>query len=218
MSDALHELPRVHDLVLLSSGHLDAACTVEPPWVASALRHMPWVVVRRAAAQNGRLAVGVRGAARGERWGAFVELSQAVHRKRPSQLRSYLAPDSRQTIPALRALKFVETALTHIDFDWGPAGSVGFELVTGAPIATQESDLDLVLFAPRRIDPDTARDLWVTLAASPTKVDVLVETPVCGFSLEEYVDAGSAQILIRLPEGRRFVDDPWALPDVRDTK
>jgi phosphoribosyl-dephospho-CoA transferase len=218
MSDARHELPRVHDLILLSSGDVDGACMAEPPWVHLALRHTPWVVARRAPAPNGKLAVGVRGAARGERWGGFVELSRAVRKKRPSQLRSYLARDSRRAIPALKALTFVETELIHTDFDWGPAGSVGFELATGAPVATEGSDLDLVLFAPKRIDPMTARDLWVTLAASPTKVDVLVETPFCGFSLEEYTRAESTQILIRLPEGRRLVDDPWTLLDERDMK
>jgi hypothetical protein len=51
----------------------------EPPWVMPALRHTPWVVVRRAPAPHGKLAVGVRGAAREQRWGGFIELSSGPH-------------------------------------------------------------------------------------------------------------------------------------------
>jgi phosphoribosyl-dephospho-CoA transferase len=209
---------RVHDLILLRSADVETACMVEPPWVRPALQHTPWAVVRRAPAPNGKLAVGVRGTAREERWGGLIELSKVVLTKRPSQLRCSLAHDSRRTIPALKALTFVETVLAHMDLDWGPAGSVGFELATGKPVATEGSDLDVVLFTSRRIDAVTARDLWLALAASPTKVDLRIETPLCGFSLEEYARSESAKILIRMPSGRQLVEDPWALPDERETK
>jgi phosphoribosyl-dephospho-CoA transferase len=175
---------RVHDLILLRSGDVETACMVESPWVRPALRHTPWAVVRCAPAPTGRLAVGVRGTAREERWGGLIELSKVVLMKRRSQLRSSLAHDSRRTIPALKALTFVETVLAHMDLDWGPAGSVGFELATGSPVVSEGSDLDVVLFTSRRIDAVTARDIRLALAASPVKVDLRIETPFCGFSLE----------------------------------
>jgi len=218
MSHTHDEVPRVHDLILLRSGDVDPACVAELPWVSSALRRTPWVVVRRAPAPEGTLAVGVRGTARSERWGGFVRLSQVALTKRPSQLRSYLAQSSRRTIPALKALTSVEITLEHTDLDWGPAGSVGFELATGDPVTTEGSDLDLVLFAPNQIDPITTRDLWMTLSASPAKVDIRVETPLCGFSLEEYARAESAKILIRTTAGHRFAKDPWAMPYERETR
>jgi phosphoribosyl-dephospho-CoA transferase len=43
------------------------------------------------------------------------------------------------------------------------------------------------------------------------KVDVRVETPMCGFSLDEYAHASSARILLRYADGLRFGDDPWLL-------
>jgi phosphoribosyl-dephospho-CoA transferase len=190
----------------------------KPPWITPALRHKPWVVVRRAPAPHGKLAVGVRGAARDQRWDGFIELSQVALTKKPSQLRCCLARDCRRMIPALKALAFIEAVLAQMDLDWGPAGSVGFELATGNPVATEESDRDVVLFASRRIDAVTARDLWLSLAASPARIDLRVETPVCGFSLEEYARTESTKILIRMPSGHRLVEDPWVLPDERETK
>jgi phosphoribosyl-dephospho-CoA transferase len=218
MSSPVDTPHRVHDLILLRSGDVGTASMAKPPWVTPALRHTPWVVVRRAHAPKGKLAVGVRGTTREERWGGFIELSQVALTKKPSQLRSSLAHYSRRTIPALKALTFVETVLAHTNLDWGPAGSIGFELATGNPVATEGSDLDVVLFASQRVDAVTARDIWLALGASPVKVDLLIETRFCGFSLEEYARSKSTKILIRMPSCRRLVEDPWALPDERETK
>lgn len=216
MFRTLNTLPRVHDLILLRSAKVDAEGVAEPPWVSHALPRTPWVVVRRAPAPRGKLSVGVRGLAREERWGGFIDTSQATIVRGPRQLRSSLACDRRRALPAIKAMSFVEPVLAHTDFEWGPAGSVGFEFATGDPITREESDLDLVLFAPQHIDRITARDLWLSLAAAPARIDVRVETPVCGFSLEEYARPESRRILIRLPAETRLVEDPWALPDERD--
>lgn len=212
------EIARVHDLILLRSGNLDNVCMDEPPWVSLAVRRTPWVVVRRSRAPAGTLAIGVRGTARNQRWGGFMDLSRVALNKKPSQLRSSLARNFRRTVPAFKALAFVERALAHVELDWGPAGSVGFELATGDPVTTDESDLDLVLYAPKPVDLTMARDLWLALAAAPAKVDVRIETPRCGFSLEEYARAESKEILIRAPAGHRLVEDPWALWDEGGTQ
>lgn len=129
--------------------------------------------------------------------------------KWPLQLRVSLAHNSRREVPALKALTLVERELTDIDFSWGPVGSVGFELATGDRVITETSDLDLALFALQRIDHAIALDLWDTLSALPAKVDARIETPGCGFSLEEYALRRSAKILIRTPDGQQLVEDPW---------
>jgi hypothetical protein len=36
-----------------------------------------------------------------------------------------------------------------------------------------------------------------------------VETPLCGFALEEYALASSSRILLRYAEGVRLGNDPW---------
>jgi phosphoribosyl-dephospho-CoA transferase len=92
---------------------------------------------------------------------------------------------------------------------WGPAGSVGFELASGRKVTTEASDLDLVLRAAEQIGVDEARVLLDHTFGLKAKVDVRVETPVCGFALEEYVSAHSAKILLRYRDGVRLGEDPW---------
>jgi phosphoribosyl-dephospho-CoA transferase len=92
---------------------------------------------------------------------------------------------------------------------WGPGGSVGFELASGRKVTTGASDLDLVIRAKEQIGVEEARFLLDRTFGFEAKVDVRVETPVCGFSLEEYVSASSANILLRYPHGVRQGEDPW---------
>jgi phosphoribosyl-dephospho-CoA transferase len=92
---------------------------------------------------------------------------------------------------------------------WGPVGSVGFEIATGRRVATEASDLDLVIRAKQRIQREEARFLLDRTLGLEAKVDVRVETPLCGFSLAEYVSASYAKILLRYPDGGRLGADPW---------
>jgi phosphoribosyl-dephospho-CoA transferase len=127
-----------------------------------------------------------------------------------------MAHRSRIAIPALAALSWLEGKLDKSELDWGPVGSVGFELATGQQVVTGASDLDIALFAPTRFTKDAARDLWSVMRAAPAKVDVRVETPYCGFSLEEYAREETVQVLVRLPESRRFAIDPWCSSILKD--
>jgi phosphoribosyl-dephospho-CoA transferase len=122
-----------------------------------------------------------------------------------------MAHRARIVVPALAALSWLEGQLDKSELDWGPVGSVGFELATGQQVITATSDLDLVLFAPTRFTRNNARDLWSVMSAAPAKVDVRVETPYCGFSLEEYAREGTEQVLVRLPASRKLAEDPWAI-------
>lgn len=114
------------------------------------------------------------------------------------------------------ALFWLELQLDKSQLDWGPVGSVGFELATGQQTVTGTSDLDVALFSPTRFTRETARDLWSVISIAPAKVDVRVETTYCGFSLEEFAREGTEQILVRLPEGPRFAPDPWATSVIED--
>jgi phosphoribosyl-dephospho-CoA transferase len=96
-----------------------------------------------------------------------------------------------------------------LSLPWGPAGSAGFELATGRKVTTEASDLDLVIRARQRFGVEEARSILARTLGLETKVDVLVETPVCGFSLEEYVSVHPAKMLLRYPDGVRLGEDPW---------
>jgi hypothetical protein len=70
--------PHVHDLLLIKSGSLSSADGVRPVWVSSFLAPNLWVVVRRAIAPAGLVAVGLRGSNRQQRWGGFAESSAEI--------------------------------------------------------------------------------------------------------------------------------------------
>jgi phosphoribosyl-dephospho-CoA transferase len=203
--------PRVHDLLLLRSGIVSYASVTKPAWVTSSPAGNLWVVVRRAIAPDGLVAVGIRGINRHQRWGGFAELVDVKEMVRPSQLCFRMACRTRIAVPALAALFWIEGQLDRSELDWGPVGSVGFELATGKQVVTATSDLDLALFAQKRFTQDAARDLWSVMSAAPAKVDVRVEAPYCGFSLEEYAREGTEQVLVRLPASRKLAEDPWAI-------
>src|SRR5271168_951522 len=83
--------PRVHDLLLLRSGIVTSAGVAKPAWMTSSPAGNLWVVVRRAMAPGGLVAVGIRGINRHERWGGFADLADVKERLRPSQLFAQMA-------------------------------------------------------------------------------------------------------------------------------
>ena len=62
-----------------------------------------------------------------------------------------------------------------MELPWGPGGSVGFELATGHPIATAQSDLDIVIYAESRMTHDEARLLHESAQGLPAAVDIRIE-------------------------------------------
>jgi phosphoribosyl-dephospho-CoA transferase len=207
---------RVHDLLLLRPGVVSSAGVAKPAWVTLQNPGNLWVVVRRAAAPDGLVAVGMRGSNRQERWGGFADTADVEERLRASQVSFHRARRTRIVVPALAALSWLEGKLEKSDLDWGPVGSVGFELATGQQVVTGTSDLDIALFTPTRFTRDTARDLCGVMKEAPAKIDVRVETPSCGFSLEEYARGETEQVLVRLPDRRQLSSDPWSVSPTKD--
>ena len=194
----------------MTSTEIRQACEVEPAWVRPALQRNPWVVTRRAVASADLIAVGVRGTERRQRWGGFMRNDQISRVVAPYDLRSELADPNRLNLPALQALRFIETELSTLPYRWGPGGSVGYELVSQIPVVTQESDLDLIVSAPEPFDRQFGGALMRRIAAAPGRFDVRVETSCCGFSLEEYSRQCGERFLVRTPAGPRLTNDPWS--------
>jgi phosphoribosyl-dephospho-CoA transferase len=202
---------QVHDLLQIDPESVKVERLTEPAWVTAALTSWPWVVVRRDKTPKDQIPVGVRGATRGDRWGGFVAMNQVRRVVRPEDLlmqsrSSKLAPRTR----ALQALRQMDERWRHLAFLWGPAGSVGFELVSGQLSTNESSDLDLVIHAPARIPREQAQSLWNRTKGLAVRVDVRVETPHCGFSLEEYACGSSGRIFLRYPDGPKLGADPWS--------
>ena len=202
--------PQVHDLLQLDKDSLQPVCVDAPNWVRQALASCPWVVVRRVEAPAGQLAIGVRGSSRSERWGCFISKDLIRKVVTPAELFTLVrSPGYKLRTPPFLSLHQLSERWRDLAWPWGPTGSVGFELATGCPATTSLSDLDIAIRAETRVFLEQARSLWKRTLGLQTKVDIRVETPECGFSLQEYASSSSA-ILLRYSDGIRFGNDPWA--------
>jgi phosphoribosyl-dephospho-CoA transferase len=202
---------RPHDLVWVDPATVAELVRDLPSWATAALATAPWVVVRRVLPFDGLLPVGIRGSGRSERCAAWLPPAAVVERRTPEDLaaaRAWQGHPRLAEIPALAALDAVATLLDG--WNWGPAGSVGFELATGQPTANSDSDLDILLRASSRLGSGEAGRLLTALATLPVHVDVAVETPLGACSLAE-IAAGGA-VVVKTPSGPRMVRDPWAEP------
>ncbi|TGD84602.1 hypothetical protein BayCH28_24675 [Mycolicibacterium sp. CH28] len=103
-------------------------------------------------------------------------------------------------------------ALPRVDIPWGPTGSVGFELATGIPTATDASDLDVIVRV-RHVDSSTLQRLCAIhdrLAQQAVRVDCQVDTQAGAIALGELVSAGT-EVLVRTPAGPRLLPRAAAL-------
>jgi phosphoribosyl-dephospho-CoA transferase len=203
---------RIHDLLEIDAERfLRAQMAAVPAWVAGSLREAPFVVVRRGwtSAEQGN-SVGVRGTRRNERWGGFCQPNVVRAIVTPPALLRRVVPARAAALPALRSLPLLAERWTELQLAWGPGGSVGFELATGRPVASAQSDLDVVIYAATPIEIAEARALVEGTQGLPAAVDIRVETPICGFSLTEYSNRAAAPILLRFASGTALGSDPWA--------
>lgn len=203
--------PRPHDLLRLSHAAVDALPDDAPAWARGALRTVPWVVVRRAVAPPGLVAVGIRGADRSQRHAWLVREDDAQTRLSPEDL-SDVHPLAGRDVPAIRALPEAREVLQGAGFPWGPTGSVGFELATGMPTATTDSDLDVLV----RVDVLSAAalarltGLLHQLAQLDIRVDCQVDTPLGAIALAELVSE-SGDVLVKTPSGPQLLERAAAM-------
>jgi phosphoribosyl-dephospho-CoA transferase len=212
---SLPSIPKTHDLLHLSCLELEQADAIKPEWLDAVLKACPWVVVRRAVSHTKQVPVGVRGKERAQRWAGFVNPEQIAQVVSPNQLRESLVESSRRGLRPFHSLRFLGTKAALKGLDWGPGGSAGFELASGRPTVTEASDLDIIIRAPEPFDRAFANSIGIQLEGVPTRMDVLIETPHCGFSLNEYAHSQLDKVLVRTDTGRILAADPWDVPNRR---
>jgi phosphoribosyl-dephospho-CoA transferase len=171
-----------------------------PEWVGESLRVSPWVVVRRESVRDGMIPVGVRGSSRDQRFSSWMSADEILEQISPEALvacRSWLDAPRRHTIPALSALDPVANIMDDHGFAecWGPGGSVGFELASNQPVATAQSDLDVVLRPVGRVSRVAAESVLGSLQGLPVKADILLEMPRGAIVLAEYAQEKSTYVL-----------------------
>lgn len=180
--------------------------TDAPAWVVQALSLAQPVVVRRAVSDSGAVAVGVRGAARDQRYATFMPEAAIVRAVRPEQLTDRTSAN--RDWPALQALRQLRPLLDACGLAWGVSGSAGFELASGFSALHQDSDLDLIARTPEPLSRARAAQLLALLQVDCCRVDMQLQTPAGAVALAEW--AGPArQVLLKTAEGPQLVLDPW---------
>ena len=185
-----------------------------PAWVLPELQRTPVVVVRRGTVEQDRVPVGIRGLERSQRWAAYSPIDAIQQVVTPPQLLEGLSGTSYSEMSAIRRLRDLLAAWRWFTrSDWGPGGSLGFELATGRRVTTTRSDLDIIIYADRYLPRSDAQKLLASAAALNLALDARVETPACGFSLLEYAASSGGPILLRTSIGPMLGNDPWQPPN-----
>ena len=176
-----------------------------PAWVVESLTAGQPVVVRRAVSTAGRIAVGVRGRLREQRFATSMAIAAITRRVTPEELCHI---DTERHLPALEALVQLRPALDACGWAWGVSGSAGFELASGIEALHPQSDLDLILRTPQPVCRSQAQELVNLLDAALCPVDMQLQTPFGAVALREW--AGSTRkVLLKSAIGACLVDDPW---------
>jgi phosphoribosyl-dephospho-CoA transferase len=189
-----------HDLLEVESVADLISYSPFPDWVETSIAKSPFVVVRRARASEGLVAVGVRGSMRNERFAAFLPIDHIVRRITPEQLtqqRSW----KEHSKEIFCCLKQVSNLMKAHSLIWGPVGSVGFELVSEKETTTKTSDIDIVIRFSEGFTTRCAREIEAELKKSHVRVDVQLEAKDGAFSLSEFAASGGKPILIRTMDG-----------------
>ncbi|MCI2257047.1 malonate decarboxylase holo-ACP synthase [Domibacillus sp. PGB-M46] len=189
-----------HDLLKIKKAEDLISYTPVPEWVEAALAKTPFVVVRRTRAAQGLVAVGVRGSVRSERFGAFLPVDLIVNRISPEQLAEEKGWKNRSK-EIFRSVEQISHLMECASLQWGPVGSLGFELASGNETVTEKSDIDIVIRFSRKLTLDAAKKIDDTLKKNLFRIDAQVDTAEGAFSLSEYALSEEKEILVRTIDG-----------------
>jgi phosphoribosyl-dephospho-CoA transferase len=199
---------RVHDLLWISK-NTELLSLGPPVWVADALTQSPVVVVRRAEAPAGFIAVGIRGSSREQRHAAFLREDDVLACTTPESLATeQVWYESSATLPLalLHALERVSEFSKRNHLVWGPIGSVGYQLATGMRTTSAKSDLDMLVWCDDFLSHTCLHALHA-IHPGPVRVDVILEGPAGAVALEEYLQGRPA--LIKTVRGPRIAAFTW---------
>jgi phosphoribosyl-dephospho-CoA transferase len=184
-----------------------------PDWVVATLKAAPWVVVRRASVESGRVPVGVRGHQRGQRFATWLSLDKILDVIPPHVLvdpANWCLPYSQGLPPVLQSLLSITPSLEATGYSWGPTGSCGFELATGISSISENSDLDLLLEIPEPISAEAARSLLARLQVlSAARLDVQLSTPSGGVALAEFCKGETVLVKTAVAPVLQKISDLW---------
>ena len=197
--------PRPHDLLWLSESN--ALEGISEEWVASQWRPALPVVVRRDVKHEGCIPVGVRGMRRDQRAAGWVNAAKIKRVVSPESLaaRELLVKSPFVSMPPVQGA--IQLALREWPWVWGITGSVGYALVTEVPVMHAESDLDLLIRCPERVEHEALFEWQQVISQLLCRADTQIETPQGAFALAEWLRDG--RVLLKTGNGPQLVSDPW---------
>jgi phosphoribosyl-dephospho-CoA transferase len=197
-----------HDLLWVADWQALRAPAPLPAWASAGA---PVVVRRERVADPALIPVGLRGAARSQRLGAYLECGAVLRAVRPEMLAHEAAWRRRPQFgrfPAVAALGRVAPLLDASGLHWGPGGSTGYALASGLPVLRPDSDLDLVVRAHTPLTPEQAGLLKAALGGGGCRIDLQIDTGDGGFSFAEWIRE-SGRVLLKTGIGPFLTSDPW---------
>ncbi|MDV6378576.1 malonate decarboxylase holo-ACP synthase [Sporosarcina sp. GW1-11] len=189
-----------HDLLEIACQSDLISFSPQPDWVGLSLDRAPFVVVRRARSAEGLISVGVRGEKRNERFAAFLPSNRIVKRVTPEQL-AFEKKWRERPESLFTYVEEVSYLMEKFSLNWGPTGSVGFELASDKETVTEASDVDVIIRADSRLTKELCQQLMVELRKVPVALDVQVEISEGAFSLSEYASTRDGKIILRTMDG-----------------
>jgi phosphoribosyl-dephospho-CoA transferase len=201
-----------HDLLWVADWQALHAAAPLPSWASpERLGGAPVVVRRERVADRGLIPVGLRGPARSQRLGAYLECGAVLRSISPEMLAREAAWRRQPQFgrfPAVAALDRVAPMLDASGLRWGPGGSTGYALASGLPVLRPDSDLDLVVRADTPLTPEQAGLLIATLSGCECRIDMQIDTGSGGFSFSEWIRE-SGRVLLKTGIGPFITSDPW---------
>ncbi|GIP31676.1 malonate decarboxylase holo-ACP synthase [Paenibacillus sp. J2TS4] len=201
-----------HDLIKIKNTDGIIHDAPPPNWVKGALECFPYAVVRRAPLLENRIPVGIRGDKRCYRQPAAINFDNILQRVTPEELadkKMWRSSQRLRDFGVADTLDQVDKILTEQRLKWGPTGSVGFELASGAHAVNENSDLDIVIRAVQFLPVSTAMRIMLELEHLSLKADIQMETTKGAVALAEYARGGDVRIILRTVYGPVLVNSPW---------
>lgn len=200
-----------HDIIKLKEG-INHDLLFLPEWAQKVWDNTLYHVVRRDQCIDGKIPIGIRGNVRGERFGCYIPIEwidDVISPKILVQQQMWLnwsrATDFPFYVSTLNQLKQLLS-----QFDWGIGGSIGYELTSHIPTTKLTSDLDIIIYAPSKIDVVQCQMILEKSQLFPINIDYQIQNKKGAFHLQEYA-RGRLPILLKTDLGSILTYYIWEL-------
>lgn len=203
--------PQPHDLIWLHDPAALGAAGDVPEWADAAWLAQAPVVVRRDRDDAGRIPVGIRGRTRAQRHATWIDAAQCATVVSPFDIARegfWRLHPRRDQVPALHALDAVACRLAATALRWGITGAVGFSLASGIDVLHGDSDIDLLVWAPRPLSAADCDALASLSLDSAVRLDIQIATPLGAFALREWLRT-RGRVLLKTNTGPLLTAQPW---------